>query len=69
MIGQVRKRRTNRPSPKKHKIREFAGIRSMSKGEDPLKRKSAQLRQIRMAWDCSVLCLLHSGPRIYTGSL
>jgi hypothetical protein len=69
MIGQMRKNKTRSPNRGNRKTREFAGIRSTDKGRNPLKTKSAQLRQILMAWDCSVLYLLHSGPRIYTGSL
>jgi len=54
---------------KESRTRKIAGTPLKDAGKNFLKTKSAQFRKINKAWDCSVLCLLHSGPRIYNGPL
>lgn len=69
MIGMASKERAKSAIRETGKKTRFAGIRNKDKGGSLIKTKNAQLQHIRMGWDCSVLCLLHSGPRIYTGPL
>lgn len=69
MIGMASKETAKSANREKSKKIKFAGIRFKDKKIVLMKRKNAQISQFRMGWDCSVLCLLHSGPRIYTGPL
>jgi hypothetical protein len=60
-------RKTVKSREQQFKKKEFAGIHIKEAGRSILKIKSARLRKTKMSWDCSVLCLLHSGPQIYNG--
>jgi hypothetical protein len=69
MIGMILKARAKKHKDETGKKTKFAGIRFRDQKKIFMKTKSAQTTQFRMGWDCTVLCLLHSGPRIYTGPL
>lgn len=69
MIGMISKEKAKSAIRKISKRTRFAGIRKKDNGGSLIKTKNAYHQQIRMSWDNSVLCLLHSGPRIYTGPL
>jgi hypothetical protein len=69
MIGMASKETAKSANREKSKKTKFAGIRFKDKGGSFIKTKNVQLAQFKLGWDCSVLCLLHSGPRIYTGPL
>lgn len=69
MIGMALKERATGRGREAVKKAKFAGIRFKDKETISGKTKHTQISQLGMKWDCSMLCLLHSGPRIYTGPL
>jgi hypothetical protein len=69
MIGMTFEKKANNAKRATRKKRRFAGIYFRDKGRKSKKTENAHTQRFRTGWDCTVLCLLHSGPRIYTGPL
>jgi hypothetical protein len=69
MIGMISEKKANDAKRATREKKGFAGIHLQTNGRRSKKTKNTYTQRFRTSWDCTALCLLHSGPRIYTGPL
>ncbi len=69
MIGMALDKKATSDSSVKGKRKKIAGIHFQKKRRASKKTRNVQILNFRTGWDCTVLCLSHSGPRMYAGPL
>ena len=69
MIGMAPEEGTRKTKRGGHKRIRLTGIRFREEKDIQMKTENVQTTRFRPGWDCTVLCLLHSSPRIYAGPL